>query len=56
MEGYASLDLAKEFPRVNAWHQRMITRPAIKATLEDREKVMPIAKEVIPNNQFHSYN
>jgi len=41
IEGYASFDLAKEFPCVNAWHQRMITRPAIKATLEDREKVMP---------------
>jgi len=41
IEGYTSFDLAKEFPCVNAWHQRMITRPAIKATLEDREKVMP---------------
>ncbi len=38
MEGHASLDLAKEFPRVNAWHQRMVSRPAVKAVMEEREK------------------
>jgi len=40
MEGYASLDLAKDFPKVNAWHQRMVSRPAIKAALDEREKMI----------------
>ncbi len=44
VEGYASLDLAKEFPKVNAWHQRMVSRPPVKAVMEELEKIVASSK------------
>jgi glutathione S-transferase len=33
------LDLATEFPDFNAWHQRLVERPAVKKTFADKDKV-----------------
>ncbi|WBW71123.1 glutathione S-transferase Gst1 [Schizosaccharomyces osmophilus] len=32
------LDFEKEFPKTYAWHQRLVERPAVAATLKEREE------------------
>ncbi|CAB41055.1 glutathione S-transferase Gst1 [Schizosaccharomyces pombe] len=39
-EEVPQLDFEKEFPRTYSWHQRLLARPASKATFEERSKAL----------------